>query len=127
MLTEGLAQTRGELFSQQRVLRDILDSIAREKPKERLSKQEFFLRNSAETDRRIKQLQKNIEELEAKQKEMIAEVLKIKRFKEGLERLREQAKKKFIEAEEKIEQKQLDEMATQSFTRESIGLQEIKR
>jgi hypothetical protein len=127
MLTEGLAQTRGELFSQQRVLRDILDSIAQEKPKERLSRQEFFLRNSAETDRRIKQLQKSIEELEAKQKEMIAEVLKIRRFKEGLERLREQAKKKFIEAEEKIEQNQLDEMATQSFTRESIGLQEIKR
>jgi flagellar export protein FliJ len=127
MLTEGLAQTRGELFSQQRVLRDIFDSITREKPKERLSRQEFFLCNSAETDRRIKQLQKSIEELEARQKEMIAEVLKIRRFKEGLERLREQAKKKFIEAEEKIEQKQLDEMATQRFTRESIGLQEIKR
>ena len=60
----------------------------------------------------------NVDELETKQKEKIAEVLKIRRFKEALERLREQAKKKFIEEQEKLEQKQLDEMATLSFARE---------
>jgi flagellar FliJ protein len=118
-LTEKLAQTRGELFTQERILRDILETIAREKPKERLAEQEFFLRNSAATDEQIRELKKSVEKLEAKQKEMIAEVLKIRRFKEGLERLREQAKKRFIEEEEKLEQKQLDEIATQSFARES--------
>ena len=126
-LTETLAQTRGELFTQQRILKDILDSIANEKPSERLSRQEFFLRNSAATDERIRQLKKSIAELERKQKEMIAEVLKLRKAKEGLERLREQAKRTFIEAQEKIEQKQLDEIATQSFTREIKGLQESRR
>ncbi len=126
-LTETLAQTRGELFTQQRILKDILDSIANEKPGERLSRQEFFLRNSAATDERIRQLKKSIADLERKQKEMIAEVLKIRKAKEGLERLREQAKRNFIEAQEKIEQKQLDEIATQSFSRERKGLQESRR
>jgi flagellar export protein FliJ len=126
-LTENLAQTRGELFTQQRILKDILDSIANEKPAERLSRQEFFLRNSAATDERIRRLKKSIAELERKQKEMIAEVLKIRKAKEGLERLREQAKRNFIEAQEKIEQKQLDEIATQSFSREIKGLQESRR
>ena len=126
-LTEKLAQKRGEMFTQQRILRDILESIAREKPGERLSRQEFFLRNSAATDEQIRRLQKSIDELERKQKDMIAEVLKVRRAKEGLERLREQAKKKFIEAQEKIEQKQLDEMATVSFSREIKGLQESRR
>ena len=55
-LTEKLAQTRGELLSQQRILRDILESIANENPKDRLSRQEFFLSHSAATDERIKQL-----------------------------------------------------------------------
>ena len=118
-LTEKLAQTRGELLSQQRILRDILESIASEKPKERLGKQEFFLRNSAATDEKIKQLQDKVKELETKQKEKIAEVLKLRRFKESLERLREQAKKRYIEEQDKLEQKQLDETATLSFARES--------
>jgi flagellar protein FliJ len=118
--TEKLAQKRSELFTQQKILRDILDSITNAKPADRLSSQEFFLRNSAATDEKIKQIKKNVEDLEKKQKEMITELLKIRRFKEGLEKLREQAKRKFIEEQEKLEQKQLDEMATMSFARESI-------
>jgi flagellar FliJ protein len=118
--TEKVARTRGELFTQQKILRDILDSIVKANPAERLGRQEFFLRNSAATDARIKQIKKDVEELEKKQKEMINELLKIRKFKEGLEKLREQAKKKFIEEQEKLEQKQLDEMATIGFARESI-------
>ncbi|RPJ49557.1 MAG: hypothetical protein EHJ95_08590 [Methanobacteriota archaeon] len=118
--TEKLAQKRGELFTQQKILRDILESIVKAKPGERLSRQEFFLRNSSATDEKIKQIKKTVEELEKRQKEMITELLKIRKFKEGLEKLREQAKKKFMEEQEKLEQKQLDEMATMGFARENI-------
>jgi flagellar FliJ protein len=116
-LTEKLAQTRGELLAQQQILRDILESIANEKSGERLKKQEFFLKNSAATDEQISRLKMNVAELEGRQKKMIAEVLKIRRSKEGLEQLREQAKKRYIEEQDKIEQRQLDEMATISFNR----------
>jgi flagellar FliJ protein len=118
VITEKLAQTRSNLLAQQQILRDILESIANEKPEDRLGKQAFFLRNSAATDELIKKLQANVCELEVKQKEKVAEVLKLRRFKESLERLREQAQKKYIEAEEKLEQKQLDETSTLRFTRE---------
>ena len=123
VITDKLAQTRSSLLAQQQILRDILESIANEKPGERLGAQEFFLRNSAATDELIKKLQANVRELEVKQKEKVAEVLKLRRFKEGLERLREQAQRKYIEEQEKLEQKQLDETATLSFARErnSIG------
>ncbi len=119
-ITEKLTAKRGELLSQQRILRDILDGIANEDPMHRLGKQEFFLRHSAATDERIKQLKASVEKLEQQQRSKIAEVMKIRRFKESLERLREQAKKDFIEAQDKLEQKQLDEMATVGFARESI-------
>jgi flagellar protein FliJ len=118
VITEKLAQVRTSLLAQQQILRDILESIGNEKPKDRLGKQEFFLRNSAATDELIKKLQASVRELEVKQKEKVAEVLKLRRFKESLERLREQAQKKYIEAEEKLEQKQLDETSTLRFTRE---------
>ena len=85
--------------------------------------QEFFLRNSAATDELIRKLQANVRELEVKQKEKVAEVLKLRRFKEGLERLREQAQRKYIEEQEKLEQKQLDETATLSFARERHNIE----
>jgi flagellar protein FliJ len=120
VITEKLANTRSNLLAQQQILRDILDSIANESPGERMPKQEFFLRNSAATDEQIKKLQAAVSELEVKQKEKIAEVLKLRRFKEGLERLREQAQRKYIEEQEKLEQKQTDETATLSFARNRI-------
>jgi flagellar protein FliJ len=123
-ITDKLTQARSNLLAQQQILRDILESIANENPKERLDRQEFFLRNSAATDELIKNLKTSICELEIKQKEKIAEVLKLRRFKESLERLREQAKRKYIETQEKLEQKQLDETATLSFAREKRNIEQ---
>ncbi len=117
IITEKLAQTRSELLIQQRVLRDIFESIASELPGRRLGRQEFFLRNSAATDERIRQLQDKVNELESEQKKKITEVLKLRRFKESLEQLREQAKRDFMKEQEKLEQKQMDETAVQSFAR----------
>jgi flagellar biosynthesis chaperone FliJ len=123
VITDKLTQARSSLLAQQQILRDILESIANEDPKKRLDKQEFFLRNSATTDELIKKLKTNICELEIKQKEKVAEVLKLRRFKESLERLREQAQRKYIEAQEKLEQKQFDETATLRFTRERCSIE----
>ena len=63
-LSEHLAQTRGELLVQQRILKRIISKIAAEAPQKRLLKQEFFLRHSAATDERIKKLKTKITELE---------------------------------------------------------------
>jgi len=116
-LTERLAQTRGELLMQQKMLEDIINGLTEENPKKRLGKQEFFLRYSAASDEQIKKLEDKVNELESQQRDKIAEVLKVRRFKEGLEKLRTEAKMRFIKEQEKLEQKQLDEGATVSFVR----------
>jgi len=119
-LTEKLAQTRGGLLMQQRILEDIIDGLTRKKPQKRLGEQEFFLRYSATIDRQIKKLKTKVSELESKQRRKIAEVLKVRRFKEGLEKLQAEAKRQFIREQEKLEQKEMDEMATVSFSRKEI-------
>ena len=85
----------------------------------RLVEQEFFLRYSAASDEQIKRIKEYVNELESQQREKIAEVLKVRRFKEGLEKLRVEAKMQFIKEQEKFEQKELDEGATISFVRKS--------
>lgn len=116
-LTERLAQTRGELLMQQKMLEDIINGLTGENPKKRLGKQEFFLKFSAASNEQIKKLKDKVNELELQQRDKIAEVLKLRRFKEGLEKLRTEAKMRFIKEQEKLEQKQLDEGATVSFVR----------
>jgi flagellar FliJ protein len=116
-LTERLAQTRGELLMQQKMLEDIINGLTGENPKKRLGKQEFFLKFSAASNEQIKKLKDKVNELELQQRDKIVEVLKLRRLKEGMEKLRTEAKMRFIKEQEKLEQKQLDEGATVSFVR----------
>ncbi len=118
-LTEKLAQKRGELLMQRKMLEDIINGLTGENPKKRLGKQEFFLKFSAASDEKIKRLEDKVSELESQQRDKIAEVLKLRRFKEGLEKLRTETKMQFIKEQEKLEQKQLDEGATVSFIRKA--------
>ena len=116
-LTERLMQRRGELLMQKRVLEDIIRNLSEKEPDKRLNKQELFLRSSKRNDEIIKKIKKKVSELDLQQREKTAEFLKLKRFKEGLEKLREEAKIRFITEQEKLEQKELDESATIGFTR----------
>jgi len=121
-ITEKLAQARGQLLTQQRILRNIALAIAQDPPAKRLGQQEFFLKYSASNDEQIKKLKDQISKLEIQQRAKIAEVIKARQFKEGLERLRAEAKKRFIKEQEKLEQKELDEGATVSFARKKSAI-----
>jgi flagellar biosynthesis chaperone FliJ len=119
-ITERLAHTQGKLLTEQMKLKDIIAGIARKNPKKRLGEQEFFLKHSITSDELIKKLKDEISTLELQQRDKIAEVVKLRQFKEGLEKLRAEAKKKFIFEQEKLEQKEIDEGATMTFARKSI-------
>ncbi len=118
-LTEKLAETQSELLTWRKMLEEIINGLAVVNPKKRLGRQEFFLRYSAASDEQIKKLENRVKELESKQREKIAEVLKLRRFKEGLEKLRVEAKIQFIQEQEKRDQQQLDEVSTVSFVRKT--------
>ncbi len=118
-LVEKLAETRGELLTQQKLIQDIINRLVEENPKARLGKQEFFMKFSATSDEQIKKLKEKIRLLELQQREKVAEVLKVRRFKQGLERLREETKRQFIAEQEKLEQKESDERAGVSFVRKA--------
>jgi flagellar biosynthesis chaperone FliJ len=119
-ITEKLAQTRGQLLMQKRILEDIISDITGKNPQKRLGEQEFFLKCSATNDKQIKRFESHVTELESDQTKKIAELLRVKRFKEGLEKLREEAKRRFVKEQEKLEQKDLDEGATIGFARKII-------
>ncbi len=120
-LTERLTERRAALLMQQRMLKDMIRDLAEADPRQRLGDQEFFLRHAGTSDEQIRGLKDQVSALESQQKEKIAEVLKIRRFKEGLEKLRAEAKRQFIEEQEKLDQKELDETAIVSFVRKALS------
>ena len=120
-LTERLAERRAELLMRQKTLKDMIRGLAEADPEQRLADQEFFLRYAGTSDEQIRRLEDQVGELETQQQEKIADVLKIRRLKEGLEKLRSEAKRQFIEEQEKLDQKELDETATISFVRKALS------
>lgn len=124
-MTERLSQVRGELLMQKMILNNTLNSLREENPKDRLGKQEFFLRCSKTNDELINKLENSVITLKSKQKDKIAEVLKIRRFKEGLEKLRVEAKNQFMKEQEKLEQKASEEITTVRFSRKIMRQKKI--
>jgi flagellar export protein FliJ len=116
-LTEKLAEARRQLLACQKILEQMLCDIASREPQERLPKQAFFLKHSLTNDEEIKNLTTKVRELETQVRNKMVEVLKVRRFKEGLEKLRSEAKREFIEEQEKLDQKELDEMGVTRFAR----------
>jgi flagellar export protein FliJ len=116
-LTEKLAGKRSELLMCQQVLQEIMDSIAADRSPQRLATQEFFLKQAATNDERIRVIKSELAELETRQKEKTAELLALRRSREGLERLRAQACEQFIREQDKLEQKELDDGSTAAFAR----------
>lgn len=124
-VTEKLAHARGELLIQKTTLKNIIDGLTEEHPGSRLGKQEFFLRCSVTSDELIKKLESKTNKLKTRQKEKIAQILTVKRFRKGLEKLRAEAKTEFIKEQERLEQKEADEMTTIGFTRKMMQRGEI--
>lgn len=123
-LAEQLAARRSGLLLRQRILQDLLSEIRRDRSPQRLGSQEFLLRRAAVDDEQIRGLREEIAVLEARHKEKTAEVLAIRRFKEGLEKLRTQAKEQYIGEQERLEQRELDEGTTIAFARQESGIED---
>lgn len=119
-MVERLAQKRGELMMEQHKLSNVIAQLAGKEPRGRLPEQEQLLRHSAVNDEQIKRLKDQIVGLEAEQSRKIAEVLQLRRIREGLEKLREEAKREFVREQERLEQRQSDERTTLSYAKEHV-------
>lgn len=117
-ITEQLSQARGELFMQKRILEDLIDSVSEANPQQRLDQQPFLMTWSATNDTKIKKLENDIQIFTGRQKDKIAEIMKLKQFNEGLEKLRTEAELEFFNEQEKREQKEMDEAVTSRFARQ---------
>ena len=116
-LVQNIVQVRQNLLMRQAKLRQMFAELAQQQAPERLRQQPLALTAVAFADERIKSLKKQLEELETRRTAVMAEVLKLRRFRKSLEKLQAIAKEEYELETKKIEQQYLDETANVAFAR----------
>ena len=119
-VTEQAVAVRSQIMVQRAALRKMLAELSQKNAKQRLSEQEFFLRYAHVSDEEIKKLEEKLAELEKVRQAKIKEIMKIRRYRKGLEKLRAEARAKFQKEEQRYEQKESDAKTTVSFARKII-------
>ncbi len=114
-VTEQALAVRSGIMVRKAALRKLLTDLSAKQAQQRLSEQEFFFKYAHVSEAEIKKLGLKLAELERVRHSKIQEIMKIRRFRKGLERLRAEAKAKFLKEEEKREQKDLDDKTIMSF------------
>ncbi|HIJ67331.1 MAG TPA: hypothetical protein HPP87_02710 [Planctomycetes bacterium] len=114
-VTEQALAVRSQIMLRRASLRKMLGELSGKKAKERLSEQEFFLKYAHVIDEEIRNLELKLSGLEKLRHLKLQEIMKIRRFRKGLERLRAESKARFFKEEQSQEQKELDDRTIMSF------------
>ena len=116
-ITERSVAVRSMIMMRRASLRERLRDISQQNGEQRLNEQKLFLRFSHVIDDEIKKLESNSAELEKERREKIGKIIEIRKFRKGLDKLRDDARTAFISEQEKQEQKELDDKTTTTFAR----------
>ena len=119
-VTEQAVSLRGRIMMQKTILRRMLAEMEQKEGSQRLAEQEFFFKYAHISDERIKKLEEQLAEVEILRREKIKELMVIRKYRKGLEKLREKAKAEYLIEQNAYEQKDLDEKTNMSIAREII-------
>lgn len=101
-------------------MREMLRDLGRKKARERLAPQALFIRHAQFSEDQIKELERELAEIEKLRQQKISEILEIRKFRKGLEKLHAKAKTEFDEKQQKIEQNDLDDKTSTSYARKMM-------
>ena len=119
-VTRVLEETEMTIIKHKRMLEQIISEISQKNKNDRLRVQEFFMKYSIGSDEIIKKLTRKVAELQDERKKKVEELIKAKHYREGLEKLKEQAKINFTQEQERQDQKQLDDEAGMKMARKIL-------
>ncbi|HPD45845.1 MAG TPA: flagellar FliJ family protein [Anaerohalosphaeraceae bacterium] len=116
-VTEQAAAVRGRILMERAAFRRTLSELRGRDGWLRLTEQEMLLQYGHVFEARMRQLESRLAELEEQRRAKIAEVLEVRKFRKGLEKLREKARAEFMKNGQKLEQNEMDEHTTIRFAR----------
>lgn len=116
-VTEQAVALRGQILMERALLRQRLSETERLPAAERMARQEFLLQYSQVTETTIRGMEKKLELLETIRRNKIQEILTVRRFRKGLDKLRARAQEEFELEQQRQDQKQTDDRNTIGYAR----------
>ena len=120
-LTEQVAQFRCQLMIQQQALSTVLENVAQAASQERMAQQALAMDFAKGSQARLKALEEQVAAVQTQKKAKTEALLELKRSSEGLERLRAAAERRFMEDQNRKEQKMADELSLLKHARCVMG------
>lgn len=108
-VTEKIVSKQSRLLVEKAKLKRMAEEISEKQPKTRIRQQQLFIRYAQSSNEFIKKIKQEIARLEESKKQKIKEYRQIQKSKEGMEKLREKAKEKYLREQGKRLQKEMDE------------------
>ncbi len=119
-LANQIVAVHQEMFRRQACLRSTLAELTQMVFDRRLPRQQIFMAYSAAEEARGDRLKKKLKDLQERRTEMMTDFARKRSLREGLERLREEALKRYAREIAKQERKQLDESFQVAFVHKML-------
>lgn len=116
-VTQQAVAVRGKLMMQRTLLRLKMEEVAEADVTERIAEQRLFLQLAHVVDRKITELEEQLAKVEELRQEKMQEVMEIRKFRKGLEKIRENDKVEFVKEQERLEQIDLDDKTSVRYAR----------
>jgi flagellar biosynthesis chaperone FliJ len=120
-LTEQSAALRSRIMMERIVFRGLLDEVSRTDPDRRIAAQAEFMQHVHVRDAQIKTLSAELEKAELKRQEKMQELLKLRKFRKGLERLRVRAVEEYHGLLNRHQQHEQDENTCTVYARQAAA------
>jgi len=118
-LMQRITHSRQEIIRRRAVVRLMLSDIGQAEMERRMVLQELFMGSASWEERRTQKLQSEINQWTAQRTTTTAELVKLRKSTQILERQREEALQEHSREQMRQEQKQFDEVAQISFARQA--------
>jgi flagellar export protein FliJ len=126
-LAQETARLGQEIVTRKVLLRSALQDLARQVLADRIARHEVVMTCSQVVQRQIDRLTGRLDQCRRKRKTKTEELLKIRSSRETLERLREEAERRYLRQEAAREQRLLDETAQVAYARKALHARKESR
>lgn len=119
-ITQQAVSVRGMIMMQRTILQQKLNEVGQADAKERIAEQRLFIKHVHVIDRKIRQLEEKLAEIEKLRQDKIKEVMELRKFRKGLEKIKENDKVEFFKEQERHEQNDSDDKTNVRYARKII-------
>jgi len=120
-LTEQSAALRSRIMMERIVFGNMLDEVNRTSPDRRIAAQAEFMQYVHVRDAQLKTLNAELEQAEQRRREKMQELLTLRKFRKGLERLRVRAVEEYNSEMNRVQQNELDENTCTVYARRTAA------